>query len=88
VAVFPREFDGDFIWDKLRLKGFLAWPVWGVAHVYLLVGFQNRMLVSLRWLRAYLTFQRGARIIADDVAPEQASSASKPSATVARELAG
>jgi NADH dehydrogenase len=52
-------------WDDFRLKGFLAWLVWGIAHVYLLVGFQNRLLVTLRWLWAYLTYQRGARIISE-----------------------
>ncbi|WP_455990786.1 NAD(P)/FAD-dependent oxidoreductase [Methylorubrum extorquens] len=50
-------------WDSVKLKGFPAWLIWGVAHVYLLVGFQNRLVVSLRWLWAYATFRRGARII-------------------------
>jgi NADH dehydrogenase len=50
-------------WGSIRLKCFLAWLVWGLAHVYLLNGFQNRITVYLRWLWAYLTFQRGARII-------------------------
>jgi len=54
-------------WDSFKLKGFIAWLVWDVAHVYLLVGFQNRFLVTMRWLWAYLTFQRGARLIAEDV---------------------
>jgi NADH dehydrogenase len=58
-------------WGKVKLKGFLAWLVWGVAHVYLLVGFQNRLLVTLRWLWAYLTFQQGARIIAEDLLPPE-----------------
>jgi NADH dehydrogenase len=49
--------------DSLKLRGFVAWLVWGIVHVYLLVGFQNRILVTLRWLWAYLTWQRGARII-------------------------
>jgi NADH dehydrogenase len=49
--------------DSLQLRGFVAWLVWGIVHVYLLVGFQNRMLVTLRWLWGYLTWQRGARII-------------------------
>jgi NADH dehydrogenase len=50
-------------WDTVELKGFPAWLVWGIAHVYLLVGFQNRLLVTLRWLWAYVTYQRGSRII-------------------------
>ncbi|MGE7414011.1 NAD(P)/FAD-dependent oxidoreductase [Methylobacterium tarhaniae] len=52
-------------WDHVKLKGFLAWLVWGVAHVYLLVGFHNRLVVTLRWLWAYLSFQRGARLISE-----------------------
>ena len=55
-------------WDSLKLKGFIAWLLWGIAHVYLLVGFHNRFLVTIRWLWTYLTFQRGARLIAEDIA--------------------
>lgn len=54
-------------WGRLKLKGFVAWLLWGVAHVYLLVGFHNRFLVTMRWLWTYFTFQRGARLIAEDL---------------------
>jgi NADH dehydrogenase len=37
--------------------------LWGVAHVYFLIGFRNRMSVALSWAWAYATFQRGARLI-------------------------
>ena len=52
---------GDFGW--LRLTGRLAWLVWGVAHIYFLIGFRNRMAVATDWLWSYLTYQRGARLI-------------------------
>jgi NADH dehydrogenase len=48
---------------KLRLRGFLAWIVWLVVHIFYLIGFRNRFLVLIEWGWAYLTFQRGARII-------------------------
>ncbi len=48
-----------------QAQGFPAWVVWGVAHVYLLVGFHNRLVVTLRWLWAYLSFQRGRRLISE-----------------------
>lgn len=48
---------------KFRLRGRLAWILWAVIHVYLLVGFENRIRVSLQWLWRYFTFQRGARLI-------------------------
>jgi NADH dehydrogenase len=47
----------------LRLSGFPAWFTWLVVHLFYLVGFQNRILVGLRWLFSYVTRGRGARLI-------------------------
>ena len=47
----------------VRLTGRLAWFMWGLAHIYFLIGFRNRIAVALDWLWAYVTFQRGARLI-------------------------
>lgn len=52
-----------FDFGKWRLKGWPAWLLWAIVHIYLLVGFEKRLLVSLQWLWRYLTFQRGARLI-------------------------
>jgi NADH dehydrogenase len=48
---------------RLRLKGWLAWWIWGIAHIYFLVGVQSPFIVSIRWLWGYLTYGRGARLI-------------------------
>jgi NADH dehydrogenase len=48
---------------RLRLRGWLAWWLWGVAHIYFLVGRPNPLIVSIRWLWEYLTYGRGARLI-------------------------
>jgi NADH:ubiquinone reductase (H+-translocating) len=50
----------------LHLTGFPAWLAWAVVHVFNLIGFKNRLLVSLQWLFAYLTYQRGARLITEE----------------------
>ncbi len=50
---------------RLTLKGFPAWAVWGVAHVYFLIGMRNRLAVGLNWLWDYLTFGRRARLITE-----------------------
>jgi NADH dehydrogenase len=55
----------DFGW--LRLSGFLAWLLWGAVHIAFLIGFRNRLAVLLEWIWAYVTFQRGARLITGDV---------------------
>lgn len=52
---------------RFRLRGSAAWLLWAIVHVYLLVGFQNRLSVTLSWLWRYLTYDRGARMIALDV---------------------
>ena len=47
----------------LRLSGFFAWLVWMAVHIFFLIGFRNRALVMFQWAWAYLTYQRGARLI-------------------------
>lgn len=48
---------------RLRLSGFPAWLVWCFAHIYFLIGFRNRLGVILDWAWAYVTYDRGARLI-------------------------
>lgn len=48
---------------KVRLSGLPAWVAWIVVHIYYLIGFRNRVVVMMEWGWAYLTFQRGARLI-------------------------
>lgn len=52
-----------FDFGRWRLKGRIAWLLWAFVHVYLLVSFEKRLLVSIQWLWRYLTRERGARII-------------------------
>lgn len=46
-----------------REYGRLAWVLWGFVHIYLLVGFEHRLLVVVQWFWAWLTYGRGARLI-------------------------
>ncbi|HZO34804.1 MAG TPA: NAD(P)/FAD-dependent oxidoreductase [Gaiellaceae bacterium] len=50
----------------LKLSGFLAWVTWLCVHLFYLVGFQNRVLVLIRWSVSFLTHGRGARLITVD----------------------
>lgn len=50
-------------YGRLRLKGFIGWLFWSVAHVYFLIGLRNRFIVAFIWLWDYVTFHRGARLI-------------------------
>ncbi|MFD2649040.1 NAD(P)/FAD-dependent oxidoreductase [Devosia albogilva] len=51
----------DFGW--IRLTGWLAWWVWGIAHIYFLIDLKNRLYVAMSWLWIYLSGQRSSRLI-------------------------
>src|SRR5437899_4040038 len=47
----------------LHLSGLAAWVAWLFVHILFLVGFRNRVVVLVQWAWAYLTFNKGARLI-------------------------
>ena len=47
----------------VKLSGLVAWLAWLFVHIMFLIGFRNRFLVLFEWAWAYLTWQRGARLI-------------------------
>lgn len=51
----------DFGW--LKLRGRIAWWIWGLAHIYFLIGLRNRLAVALSWLWIYVTGNRSACLI-------------------------
>jgi NADH dehydrogenase len=59
-----------FDFGRWQLKGRLAWLLWAIVHVYLLVNFEKRLLVSIQWIWRYVTRQRGARLIDENAAVE------------------
>jgi len=48
---------------RLHISGVLAWLMWLFVHILYLIGFRNRFLVMTEWAWAYLTKQRGIRLI-------------------------
>ncbi len=49
-----------------KVKGFIAWLMWLLIHIYFLIGFENRALVMMNWAYSYLSFSRSARLITGD----------------------
>jgi NADH dehydrogenase len=47
----------------IRITGYVAWLFWLFVHIMYLVGFRNRVSVLVQWAYAYLTYQRGMRLI-------------------------
>jgi NADH dehydrogenase len=48
---------------RIKLRGTIAWWIWGIAHIYFLIGLRNRLSVALSWLWVYVRDQRAARLI-------------------------
>jgi len=47
----------------VQLSGLIAWLAWLFVHIMFLIGFRNRLLVIFEWAWAYVSWQRGARLI-------------------------
>jgi NADH dehydrogenase len=47
----------------LKLGGFIAWTTWLLVHLYYLIGFENRLVVLVRWSYNFFTRGRGGRLI-------------------------
>ncbi len=54
----------------LRLSGLIAWLTWSLVHLWYLVGFQNRLVVFIRWAFSFVTHGRGARLITEGYATQ------------------
>jgi NADH dehydrogenase len=55
----------------MHLSGLPAWLAWLFVHIVFLVGFRNRLLVLIQWAWAYLSFDKGARLITRNFQSEQ-----------------
>lgn len=51
---------------KLKLAGLIAWLAWLFIHITYLIGFRNKVLVLIQWAWAYISWDRGARLITGD----------------------
>jgi hypothetical protein len=48
---------------RFVLSGFIGWVTWMVVHLWYLIGFRNKVIVSIDWLWNYFTYVRGVRAI-------------------------
>jgi NADH dehydrogenase len=79
ATIGKRKAVIDF--GRFKLRGAIAWWIWGLAHIYFLIGVRHRLSVALSWLWNYMRDQRGSRLItqgatasASDPRPPQGTS--------------
>ena len=63
LATIGRSAARSPTWARCGSRGFVAWLVWLGVHIFFLIGFRNRLVVMLDWAWAYVTYDRGARLI-------------------------
>ncbi|MDX2149962.1 MAG: NAD(P)/FAD-dependent oxidoreductase [Bryobacteraceae bacterium] len=61
ATIGRRSAVADF--GRVHFSGVIAWLLWLFVHLMYLVGFQNRVIVFLKWAVSYFTYNRGARLI-------------------------
>ena len=44
-------------------KGFIAWMMWLIIHLFNLIGFRNRVMVLTNWAWDYLLYERAVRFV-------------------------
>lgn len=63
MATIGRSRAVAWLYNRLPLKGFMAWMVWLIFHLLTLLGFRNRLNVLVNWVWNYFTYDRSVRII-------------------------
>lgn len=58
---------------RFRVKGFIAWLMWMVVHLFFLAGFRNRLVVFINWFWSYMTYDKGTRLIIRPFKPRKLS---------------
>ena len=49
--------------ERVQLTGWIAWWIWGIAHIYFLIGTRSRIAVAISWLWSFLSGGHSARLI-------------------------
>jgi len=47
----------------IKLKGFIAWILWSVVHLFSIVGVKNKLIIFLDWSWKYLTYDQALRLL-------------------------
>jgi NADH dehydrogenase len=46
-----------------KLKGFAAWVLWSIVHLFTIVGVKNRLSIFLNWSWNYFTYDQSLRLL-------------------------
>jgi NADH dehydrogenase len=65
MATIGRRRAVAWIYNRIQLRGYIAWLAWLGLHLLTLLGFRNQLNVLVNWVWNYFTYDRSVRIILD-----------------------
>lgn len=65
MATIGRSRAVAWIYNRVQLRGYIAWLAWLALHLVTLMGFRNQLNVLINWIWNYFTYDRSVRIILD-----------------------
>jgi len=77
MATIGRSRAVAWLYNRIPLRGFVAWVAWLGLHLVWLLGFRNRLNVLVNWVWNYFTYDRSVRIILEQVRVRQAGPATE-----------
>ncbi|PLX11414.1 MAG: FAD-dependent oxidoreductase [Marinilabiliales bacterium] len=48
---------------QATLKGYFAWVLWLIVHLFAIVGVKNKMIIFLNWIWNYFTYDQSLRLL-------------------------
>jgi NADH dehydrogenase len=65
MATIGRSRAVAWIYNRIQMRGYVAWLAWLGLHLITLMGFRNKLNVLVNWVWNYFTYERSVRIIVD-----------------------
>jgi NADH:ubiquinone reductase (H+-translocating) len=53
----------DLVKPQWRFQGFFAWLIWMTLHLFLLIGFKNKLIVFINWIYKYFTHRQSLSLL-------------------------
>lgn len=75
MATIGRSRAVAWLFNRIPLRGYVAWVAWLGLHLLWLLGFRNQLNVLVNWVWNYFTYDRSVRIILE---PEEHQPAPDP----------
>ncbi len=84
MATIGRSRAVAWIYNRIPLRGTIAWVAWLGLHLLWLMGFRNRLNVLVNWVWNYFTYDRSVRIVLEEVRVRQTALPTHGSVTPGR----